>query len=161
MTTLTDVADSVPIAEYPYVKVTFKLSQKQSRSTGYGNALLIGQYLENVKVKQGNTLLATPQKYSGSAYVAAGNTDTEYVFILNRNHIKTNDNPNILSIPIEFEVYTGISSFESQALMYGNFRIALTAQCLAEATDENGIANASNYIVYTNAKLIPEFIPVN
>ena len=158
---LTDVADDVPIAEYPYVKVTFKLSQKQARSTGYGNALPIGQYLDNVMVKGTNITTATPKKYNGSAYVAAGNTDTEYVFILNRNQLKTNNNPNILSIPIEFEAFTGSSSFESRAYMYGNYRIDLTAQCLTGDKVAAGIANAKNYIVYTNAKLITEFIPVN
>lgn len=155
---LTDVAEDVPISSYPYVKVTFKLSQKQSRSTGYGNALEIGKYLENVKVKGTNITTATPKKHNGSAYVEAGDTDTEYVFILDRNELKTNDNPNILSIPIEFDVYTGSSSFESQGFMYGNFKIDITAQCLTNQNAATGIANAKNYIVYTNAKLITEFI---
>lgn len=158
---LTDVADDVPISDYPYIKVTFKLSQKQSRSTGYGNALQIGQYLENVMVKGTNITTATPKKHNGSAYVPAGNTDTEYVFVLDRNELKTNDNPNILSIPIEFNVYTGSSSFESHEFMYGNFRIDLTAQCLTNQNAATGTANAKNYIVYTNAKLITEFIPAS
>ncbi len=83
------------------------------------------------------------------------------MFILNRNELKTNDNPNILSIPIEFEVYTGSSTFESQDFMYGNFRIDLTAQCLTNQNAATGTATAKNYIVYTNAKLITDFIPVS
>lgn len=158
---LTDVSDDVPIEDYPYVKVIFKLSQKQPQSTGYGSALPIGRYLENVKVKGTNITTATPKKYSGGAYTDADTMDTEYVFILNRNELKTNGNPDILSVPIEFEAYTGSGSFESRELMYGNFRIDLAAQCLTSANEAVGTANAKNYIVYTNAKLITEFISVD
>lgn len=155
---LTEVAEDVPISTYPYVKVTFKLSQKQSRSTGYGSALQVGQYLDNVQVKGSGITTATPKKYQDDGYVSAGNTDTEYVFILNRSQLATNNDNNLLSIPIEFEVYTGETNFESKEYMYGNFRIDITAQCLKTDSSETGAATARNYIVYTNAKLITDFI---
>ena len=155
---LTEVAEDVPISTYPYVKVTFKLSQKQSRSTGYGSALQVGQYLDNVQVKGSGITTATPKKYQDDGYVSAGNTDTEYVFILNRSQLATNNDNNLLSIPIEFEVYTGETNFESKEYMYGNFRIDITAQCLKTNSSEAGAATARNYIVYTNAKLITDFI---
>lgn len=155
---LTEVAEDVPISTYPYVKVTFKLSQKQSRSTGYGSALQIGQYLDNVQVKGSGITTATPKKYQNDGYIDAGNTDQEYVFILNRSQLATNNDNYLLSIPIEFEVYTGETNFESKQYMYGNFRIDITAQCLKTNSSEAGAAMARNYIVYTNAKLITDFI---
>lgn len=155
---LEDLASEVPIADYPYVKVTFKLSQKQPQTTGYGSALPIGQYMTNVMVKGTGITTATPKKYSGGQYIDIDNSDTEYSFILNRSELKTNNDVNVLSIPIEFEVYTGTGKFETDQLMYGNFKIDITAQCLTSNSAQSGSGLARNYIVYTNAKLITEYI---
>jgi len=160
---LKDVSEEVPISEYPYVKVTFQLSQKQSQSTNYGSALPIGKYMENVQVKGTGITTTAGVKYDSvnNKYVTAGDMDTQYVFVLERSQLKTNNDLDLLSIPIEFEVYTGASKFESQDFMYGNFMIDITAQCLKTANSESGDAFANNYIIYTNAKLLTEFLEEN
>jgi hypothetical protein len=116
--------------------------------------------MENVQVRESSTTVKTRKKYQSNGYVDAGDTDVEYCFILNRADYEVGDDPYTLSIPIEFEVYTG-SVFENAGLMYGNYKIDVSAQCLSTAASEKGVALAKQYIIYTNAKLLPEFVPVS
>ena len=67
-------------------------------------------------------------------------------------------------IPIDFGVYTG-EPFEDKGLMYSNYRIDISAEMIetendAYPTDQQPKtgSKADNYIVYTNAKVIGEYI---
>lgn len=155
------------VTGYGYVKVTFELRQKRQRYFDeYGDPLPIRTYMKNVNVA-GSSATYDPVVYNGASYVAAGNAAVIYSFIVPRNEVETADC--ILEIPINFSVFTGTdvtegeaASFEGKGLMYSNYRITISCEMLEHANDENGFTTsyATNYIVYTNAKLLTTFIRI-
>ena len=62
-----------------------------------------------------------------------------------------------IEIPVEMKVLTG-EAFEKQNYRYANYQVRLTAQLLDEAQKEIDNSEASDYIVYTNAKILRELI---
>lgn len=56
-----------------------------------------------------------------------------------------------------FEVITG-SEFESANLKYGNFKITATLVLQKEDGSRYLFTQATDYVVYTNAKIIPNFV---
>ncbi len=170
------VYDISPIAEdienYNYVKVTFELKKKQQGTYDLyeAGALQIRTYKKDVVIDKSSLTTAqkTPKVYSGSAYTDAGDSATEYSFIVPRSSVATNGDNNLLTIPISFSVFTGSDvtpgesgSFEGKGLMYSNYKITVSCEMLQNDTDEEtnkSVSRVSNYIVYTNAKLIKDFI---
>ena len=55
------------------------------------------------------------------------------------------------------KVLTG-EAFEAKGYRYANYQVRLTAQLLDEAQKEIDNSEASDYIVYTNAKILRELI---
>ena len=65
------------------------------------------------------------------------------------------------SVPIEIDVAMDVitgAAFESQNLTYANYMLMLTAELLAENDSTIGGSTASDYIIYTNAKIIPTLV---
>ena len=168
------VYDVSPIAGdvegYDYVKVTFELKQKkQGTYDSYDTpALPIRTYMKDVIIDSTSVSDKNPKTYSGSSYGAAGDSATEYSFILPRSSVATNGDENLLTIPISFKVFTGSdvtegesASFEGKGLMYSNYKITVSCEMLENATDENtgySASHVSQYIIYTNAKLLKDYI---
>ena len=158
------VYDVSPIANdvsnYEYVKLTFELKQKShGYYDAYGNAEVIGDYLENVVVNIDETEY-TPMVYGTNSYTNAGAAATEYSFILPRSSVATDGDSNLLTIPIDFTVLTG-SELQAKGKMYSNYKITVTCQMLDDDNDEVTNVQASyvtSYIIYTNAKLIKEYV---
>ncbi|HQL99835.1 MAG TPA: hypothetical protein PLH98_04650 [Ruminococcus flavefaciens] len=84
-----------------------------------------------------------------------------------------------MRMPISFDVYTGsdapvdsngnaitkdgaaLGSFESRGLVYANYKVKVTAQMLSSANANDGVgASAPSELVYTNAKLLGDYIKV-
>lgn len=70
---------------------------------------------------------------------------------------QTFDPGSFIEIPVEMKVLTG-EAFEAEGYRYANYQVRLTAQLLDEAQKEIDNSEASDYIVYTNAKILRELI---
>lgn len=70
---------------------------------------------------------------------------------------QTFDPGSFIEIPVEMKVLTG-EAFEAKGYRYANYQVRLTAQLLDEAQKEIDNSEASDYIVYTNAKILRELI---
>ena len=67
------------------------------------------------------------------------------------------DPGSFIEIPVEMNVLTG-EAFEAEGYRYANYQVRLTAQLLDEDRNPIGNSEASDYIVYTNAKILRELI---
>lgn len=160
-----------------WVKLTFILSQKEQGS--YKNYQTdkkqISTYLYQVHIDKTftDTSYAQPKEQITTnvegvdtySYEDASTTAKAYTFIMPRSVLATNGDNDLLTIPIAFGVYTG-KTFEDKGLMYSNYMIEISAEMIetendAYPTGETPVlgSDASNYIIYTNAKLIGEYIP--
>ena len=158
------------VADYNFVKVTFDLKQKEQETyDSYDTpALEIRTYMKDVIIDSTSVSDKNPKVYSSGAYVTAGASATEYSFILPRSAVATNGDNNLLTIPISFSVFTGSdvtegesASFEGKGLMYSNYKITVSCEMLENASDEStgySASHVSQYIIYTNAKLIKDYI---
>lgn len=64
------------------------------------------------------------------------------------------------SVPIEIDVDMNVitgAAFENAGLTYANYKLVLTAELLHKGERING-SDASDYIIYTNAKIIPTLV---
>lgn len=63
----------------------------------------------------------------------------------------------VCSIPIQFSVKTG-TAFETAGLTYANYKVRLTAVLLDKDGRELKETEATDYIIYTNARVYPQII---
>jgi len=163
------------VAEANYVKFTLTLQQKKQKDTfNYSEYQVVDnikKYLYNVQMN-----LEGVEK---TETVENGNT-ISYTFIVPRANVialdeNTSATSNYMKLPISFDVYTGsdasvdesgntLNSFESRGLMYANYKIAVSAEMLIRTTTNETSSdsivgkNATGELVYTNAKLLGDYI---
>ena len=163
------------VAEANYVKFTLTLQQKKQKDTfnysEYQAVDDIKKYLYDVQMDLENVeKIATVEDENTISYTFI--VPRESVIALDEN---TSATSNYMKLPISFDVYTGsdvsvdesgntINSFESRGLMYANYKIAVSAEMLIRTTT-NGTTNdsivgknATGELIYTNAKLLGDYI---
>ena len=119
---------------YNYIKCSIQLTCKQN---SYATPLEIGEYIEKIN---SDTSLST----------------LKYEYMLDREDLTST----LLTIPIKYLVFTGADFEERTDHYYSNYMLTLTVQLSKDAggTELLSESRATNYIIYTNARIIPEFI---
>lgn len=80
---------------------------------------------------------------------------TSYYRVISRSALT--DNPASVDVPvIHCHVLTG-SAFEAAGFTYGNYKITVTVALRTDGT-KISISQASNFVVYTNARIIPRYL---
>ena len=139
-----DISDlsSDLISKASKIKVTLSLNKKDDNGS-YGsldNGKTISDYLKN----------QTITKPTFSDKDAA-----------NRNEFEWNSasyNPGqVIQIPIDYSILTG-SEFEKRGLTYANYKVTLTVSLLDKDNKELEGSSATDYIIYTNAKVLTDVI---
>ena len=144
-----DISDlsSDLISKASQIKVTLSLYKKGNNGSygGLDNEKTIGDYLEN----------STITKPTFSADSAENRTDKfESTFVWNSASYKPGQ---VIQIPIDYSILTG-SEFETQDLTYANYKVTLTVSLLDANDKELEGSKASDYIIYTNAKVLTNVI---
>jgi len=141
-----DISTIIDLAEdYDLVMASIQLFCK---SDGYTTPLNVGTYMTDVSLE-------------GVTAVSSSRSGSTYEFIMNRDDIDDITGEKLL-IPINFTVLTG-SEFESRNLTYSNYKIVLSVKLIKSdgggGYDELQPSESSNFIIYTNARILPDFIP--
>ncbi len=63
----------------------------------------------------------------------------------------------VIQIPIDYSILTG-SEFENRGLTYANYKVTLTVSLLDKDNKELEGSSATDYIIYTNAKVLTDVI---
>ncbi len=130
------------IEDYYSAEVTVTLKQKQNDGS-YGNNLTVSDYIDAFTVERipnGNIT----------------NNGTYFSVALEKEDL--NDQGSAIVIPVlHFAVITG-ARFEEAGLEYGNFRITVSAVLKDSGGNEYSVSRVSNFVIYTNAKIIPDYI---
>ena len=126
------------IGEYDKMIVSFSLSQKVNDT--YIAVDNITKYINNIKI--GSNSLSS-QEFVDGKIVLSEDLDDNGAYIVVPN--------------ITVNVKTGIA-LEAQELMYTNYKLTITVVLETEDGVKLIASNASNYIIYTNAKVEPAFI---
>lgn len=144
-----DISDlsSDLISKASKIKVALSLSKKGNNGS-YGNldsGKTIGDYLKK----------PTITKPTFSADSAENRTDKfENTFDWNSASYKPGQ---VIQIPIDYSILTG-SGFEEQDLTYANYKVTLTVSLLDKDSKELEGSSATDYIIYTNAKVLTDVI---
>lgn len=126
-----------------YADAVVKVELKQRQDTGlYGAELDISRYLT--------------VSFEGIDDGDISDHDTYYSVIIDDEDLR--DNGAEITIPkMRFTVKTG-SALELAGLKYGNYQIIVTVYLRNGGGIEYNVSEASQFVVYTNAKIIPGFI---
>ncbi len=128
-----------------YTKATVKITLMQKNADGeYVTPLTIGNYLTVTM--------------EGEAANAVQNNGTDFTFVIlttNPNFFRAN--PSEITLPtIHVHVKTG-SLLESAGGAYSNYKIWVEV-VLSNGADPIEASRVSNYVIYTNAKILPYYI---
>ena len=131
------------VAAYTHADISIKLSQRQNTGS-YGPYLDISDYLT--------------VDYEGDPDASTNVTFADNSFNMTLERALLQESGVEITMPIfHFTVETG-SPFEAKNHIYGNYRVEMNV-CLK---DTNGVvykfSRAANFVIYTNAKIIPDFI---
>lgn len=122
------------------IKYTMELFQKNENGTyNETNPLVIGNYLEDISKTNGGKAVSSGEKSKQWTEEFSPN-DTKHEFA-----------------QIRFAPLTG-SEFESAGYTYSNYKVRLTAVLLNEKGEEISGTKASDYIIYTNARICQEIL---
>lgn len=155
-----------------YIEMTLRLSNKAD----YNSYLKISDYIENIKITgdldstlfdQSNDADGAEKTDSqGNVIIKVTREDNAYRIRVRKDKLQTigNASDGVYYVPIEFEAYTGDSKFNSNSdgRMYSNYRMTLEMKMYGTIdADENKYlipTKAEDFVVYTNAKIIPDVI---
>lgn len=144
-----DISDlsSDLISKASQIKVTLSLNKKGNNGS-YGdldNGKTIGDYLKK----------PTITKPTFSANSAENRADKfEITFDWNSASYKPGQ---VIQIPIDYSILTD-SEFEKRGLTYANYKVTLTVSLLDKDNKELEGSSATDYIIYTNAKVLTDVI---
>ena len=130
---------------YKDALVKVELRQKQADGT-YGTPIDMSSYMESFGFEGCTTGLS----YDSTAGAYA------YTQIIPKAQLE--ETASSITLPVmKCSVITG-NRFEDAGYTYGNFKITVPVY-LRDANDEKiSITQASNYVIYTNAKVLTDFI---
>ncbi len=143
------------IADYNYVELTLTLHSKVDNYND-NNPLEFPTYMDPDQIYVNGYTVGDDYSEDKES------SDTTYVFILKKSAVIPNSPSQYnLEFPIEFTIFTG-SKFEAKNLTYSNYKIKLTAKLFKygenNSKDYLNESEAKNEIVYTNARIWPDFI---
>ena len=119
------------------IRYTIQLYQKEQNTNDYSEASLnIGTYWTYC-----------------SQSISPGSTG-----IVITEDITDTSNSKVFRIPITFKVLTG-KPFEEAGLMYSNYKVTLKAELLDASGNPLNGTEATDYIIYTNARIYPQMMP--
>ncbi len=131
------------IQDYASAKINIKLTQKQDDGS-YGELLDVSEYFT--------------VSFEGVESEDVTDNGTYYsVNIPTSNGYLVGNGAEIMLPLMHFTVKTG-SAFESAGLTYSNYRVIVEAVLCNGSGGEIGASKVSNYVVYTNAKIDPNFL---
>lgn len=147
-----DISDlsSDLISKASQIKVTLSLNKKGNDGS-YGNldsGKTISDYLKNQTITK-PTFSADSEKDQTGVF--------DYTFKWN----SASYNPGqVIQIPIDYSILTD-SEFEKRGLTYANYKVTLTVSLLDKDNKELEGSKATDYIIYTNAKVLTDVIQGN
>ena len=160
---------SITSSNVDYIDLSIKLSNK---SSDYSTALPLDTYIKELKIlgtSDDEIFISSwnngTYHYSNKVYVTK--TETEYKIRVHKSALQTQGTADSgrYILPINFTVYTGDSKFNNNTggLMYSNYRVTVEASLWSAQTGgtRSEPSVASNYLIYTNAKIKPDVIRVN
>lgn len=129
------------ISDYTSAVIEMTLAQKRSDGT-YGGNLDISDYITGITVGDSD----------------AAHSGTQFTVTVSRSDLLDDGSlsSKIILPWLHFTVKTG-KPFEDDGLTYGNYRVTVSVH-LRNETGDLAVSNVTNYVIYTNAKVIPEFI---
>lgn len=131
------------IQDYASAKINIKLTQKQDDGS-YGELLDVSEYFT--------------VSFEGVESEDVTDNDTYYSVNIPTSNVYLVGNGAEIMLPLmHFTVKTG-SAFESAGLTYSNYRVIVEAVLCNGSGGEIGASKVSNYVVYTNAKIDPNFL---
>ena len=146
---------------YDYIKCTVRLMQKLDGSGTeryqYSDPLVISKFWTNawINTKDPSTDTDVTISYTESA------DHKSYVFIIPKAYVQQGAYGEEFLIPIHYTVLTG-SEFENSSdaeMIYSNYKIKLTVNlCKANGTEDLSKSVAEDYIIYTNARVYPDYL---
>ena len=129
------------VSDYEDALVTIAVAQKQPDGT-YGDSLDISDYF-------------TVNFADNSAVT---DRDTYYESVISRSSSELIDNGAEITLPlITLHVKTG-SLFESLLHKYANYQVTVTVVLRNDQGAAYTVSRASNFVIYTNAKILPYFL---
>ena len=144
-----DISDlsSDLISKASKIKVTLSLNKKGDNGSygGLDNGKTISDYLKNQTITK-------PTFSAGSAENRKDKFETTFDW----NSASYNPGQ-VIQIPIDYSILTG-SGFEEQGLTYANYKVTLTVSLLDKDSKELEGSSATDYIIYTNAKVLTDVI---
>ena len=153
-----------------YIEMTLKISKKSD----YDTALKLSDYVENIKITglNGTPLFNQATDPDGTVKYDSENKvvikvtreDNAYKIRVRKDQIQTigNASDGVYYVPIEFEAFTGDAKFNSQSRSYSNYRMTLEMKMYQtdDAVENQYLipTKATDYVVYTNAKVFPDVV---
>ena len=132
--------DTEVLTDAKSIKYTMELFQKNKNGTyDETNPLVIGSYLEDISKTNGGKAVSSEEKSKQWTEEFSQN-DTKHEFA-----------------QIRFAPLTG-TEFEKKRYRYSNYKVRLTAVLLNKSGMEIDGTKASDYIIYTNARICQEIL---
>ena len=143
-------AVSAHIAEYYDGVITITLEQKLADGT-YGPSLTLSDYISSFGIEGIDD--------EDIDEIANAESGTSYTAVIEKAKIDDVDDLHaVLTLPmLHFTVDTG-TILEGAGHTYGNYRITVNFVLRDSVGEEIEISKVSNFVIYTNAKLIPYYI---
>ena len=145
-----DISDIEEKAEnYDMIRCTLRLYSKED---GYTAVRSFPTYMSSVAAKGYDAGVADYSENKTNEY--------EYTFVLPRSAVAGSSAlPTSLELPFDFKIYTG-AAFEAAGLTYSNYKIKLNVELFkkSDPSDVLLVSQADNYLIYTNARVIPDYI---
>ena len=138
-----------------YIEFNISLTCKKD---GYDNTpLVLGDYLRNLTVKAGSTLLYTQGDTVDTENIKGHISSDGKILTLRAHKSKlTEVSEKAYSIEISYDVLTGEKNGFGSTKAYSNYKVSLTADIYSDMSEESTLNNpthASDHIIYTNSKL--------
>ncbi|WP_028509178.1 hypothetical protein [Ruminococcus sp. NK3A76] len=138
-----------------YIEFNISLTCKKD---GYDNTpLVLGDYLRNLTVKAGSTLLYTQGDTVDTENIKGHISSDGKILTLRAHKSKlTEVSKKAYSIDISYDVLTGEKNGFGSTKAYSNYKVSLTADIYSDMSEESTLNNpthASDHIIYTNSKL--------
>ena len=127
------------IQGYASAYVSFELTQKVNGT--YSEALPLSSYITSIKI--GRTTLSASNMTDGGIVIPLSVLE---------------DNGAYITLPVITVTVKKGSAIEADSLLYTNYKLSVSVTLLDENDERITSSHASNFIVYTNAKVVPDFI---
>ena len=130
------------VSGYNDAQITVKLTQKQGQ----------GVYSEDLDISDYLTF-----SVEGVAANAVTDNGTSYSAVIAKANLTAENEVEITLPALHFEVKSG-ATFENAGLRYGNYCLTVVVQLRDSSGNPYSASIASNYVIYTNAKVVTQYL---